>query len=288
MEKGFLSGMVIIACTDMMFSVVTFIGAATYSPYPVYSEISIAYIYTRYSSYILNTLIKLSMGFYSVVCLIRLYSILHPFEARDIVRCRHTIIPFTALFIIWFCLDIPLIFEHESISLNCSERKIFMLSDGVFSSNVQLRTFFVWIWFLLGVCSPTLIIIICNIGLIINVTCSQNTDVLPGHATQSYKCMTISLIALSISTFVTVLPSEILYLYTEHQDAISGSLDAATSITNTLQLLNISCNIIFYCMHNSYFRLTIFTWYNMLKACMLCRKTNENNNIMLSPVRNDL
>ena len=177
MEKGALVGMMALACSDLLFCLVTLSGAHLQATKMIYDQRNFDFYYALYSNSAQNILIKTSSWFTVILSLGRYFVVCHPFQARKYLKCKHTMVAILLSTIIWILLFVPSIsYTWTVYNIDCVVKPIHVLVSGQFSNNENFRMIFTNIWFTLGFAVPVVLLGYCNTKLIISLQLSKRFE----------------------------------------------------------------------------------------------------------------
>ena len=173
MEKGALLGMMALACSDLLFCLITICGTNLPAAKMIYHEKDFVFYYTLYSNCLQNILIKTSAWFTVILSVGRHFVVCHPITARKYLKCKHTIVAIIICRVAWILLHIPLAYTWKTYDIDCTVKHIYVVTSGPFANNFDFRVTFIHTWFALGFVVPVVILGYCNTKLIHSLQVSK-------------------------------------------------------------------------------------------------------------------
>ena len=230
-------------------------------------------VFQVYKTYYRNVFLKTSTTLTAIIALGRYFGICHPLKFRRCVRLilTKTIIAATGVF--WIVFNLPLLWNLQFNPWQVDNTIIYSIDTGIFSKNKVLKKTFTYIWMVIGYVLPLIILTFCNIQLIRALNRSRilrqrnapHCRAAAAAAQDNQSRITQTLILLTCMYILCVSPSELLHFYQDTAYAKSSSIPERIVVaTNALQVLNLSCHFILYCLVNPSFRSIVI---NMLQKC---------------------
>jgi len=214
-------------------------GVMAYGDRLVYTSLSFQLLYKAYGAAVINNFILTSTWITVAMSFSRYMAVCHPLGTYQNVHlsvdsnsgiCRHggTRVKAGVIFIACFLFNLPRFFINRVESHNCSlapgtQQKVFALNfDSAYSS--EFRTVYVWIYFVVAVVIPLMILAFCNVRLVNALYQSQklrrqhSAGSSDGNQTPQTAgtIVTMTMIAIVLMYAVLVAPGEILTCITKH------------------------------------------------------------------------
>ncbi len=229
----------------------------------IFSEKGISFFLTVYEEYFLNLFIKISTSVTVVMTVYRHLAIAFPFTAKQNLTARNTFFAIVACFAFWVMFLLPLLWTWTVYGHTCPDGTPYYILDiGAFEDNKLIRKIVTHSWSIMGFILPACILGYCNVNLILSLRQSSQTQrsevqsIRQQHRMRAERLTTITLIAIVVSYFLLVLPSEALGYFMDFTTARHNDyhLTMAQVTCNALQAINMSMNVVLYCTVNANFR----------------------------------
>ncbi len=250
----------------------------------MYTSKDVSMMARVYGDYFQELFFKTSTYVTVLMTLYRHIAVSRPISAKQYLTVVNTIISIVICITFWILLLLPLLWTWKIETIVCpNENVIYLLGDGNFEENIVLRQVFIHTWSVVGFMCPVIILAYCNIKLIISLRTSMKMKS-AGSGAQSQRqkqrlaaqrTMNITLIAVVASFFLLVFPSELFHYILEFgkEGQNKSAVSTAQVTCNLFLALNMSINVVLYCVVNSNFRRTLT---KMLPSC-LWRRINKTD-----------
>lgn len=273
LEKSALVPLIALAVSDLLFCAVTALGSVRH-PSMCIRRLTFRVAQTMYGPYFKNLFIKTSTWFTLLVGVARYVGICYPMKARLFISLKGVSVSVVAGFITWTVFLLPYCWSWKLSPMQLAPG-FYYLEDGAFDG--ALEKVFSYLWLSLGYIIPTLVLIFCNFCLIAALrrsrklhqeTCSARH---PNKAADVHTRITVTLVILIFMYVFLVSPSEVAAFLSLVMPTQEYRLLVA--VANTLQVTNLTCHFILYCIINATFRRA------MSGTCVallgLCRRGEE-------------
>ena len=216
-------------------------------------------IYTAYSDGVINTFIMSSTWLTVMMALSRYLAICHPFKARRIIGMKFARSSTIAIAVFCCLFNIPRYFFWKIENIEWSGRVVYFTMPGLIKSNEQYEKIYLWIYFLVGIIFPLIVLTFSNLNLLNTLRSAKRSQSVRRHATNNKKTsyrITLTLVIIVIVYSVCLVPAEIINFLKSTNSVIAntGSFNLAVAVLNTFQAINFAFNFILYCIVNTQFR----------------------------------
>lgn len=239
-------------------------------------------LYATYSHAVINTFILSSTWLTVTMAVSRYLAICYPLHARLFIGRRFAITSLVIVFGSCALLNIPRYFASEILSLPCQDGGSFhMRMPGALARNRTFNDAYNWIYFIVGIIVPFLLLAFCNVNLIraLHVSMRMRTQglVISGSNPSAANRITLTLIVIVAMYLFLVVPTETLTFFQEMATENVQYVDAYNLILaflNMFQAVNFAFNFLLYCAVNSHFRQT---FWRMIITLPCCRRSAYAN-----------
>lgn len=277
-ERSVHWGLVSLAVSDLFFCL-TVIPKAFTDRDPFVLRPNFSLFYSVYGDGLIGVFVMASTWLTVVMAVGRYLAICHPFRARQMIGT--TLTKRTVLLVYAACAvcNAPRFLIYRVQRIDCSMAEFYFRWPGVVNvkRNRTLEAFYMWLYFVVCVWAPCVLLSISNAFLIRALrrartalpplNRSRRADVDPPDPEyDQYRPITVTLVALIVMYIVLVSPAEIV-IFMRHR--VGGrdvtyhdTYDLVAAVGNTLQALNFSVNFVIYYVINVRFRralLKLFT-----------------------------
>ncbi len=252
-----------LAVSDFMFCATTLLSIYVVKDDMIFSEKGISFFLTVYEEYFLNLFIKISTSVTVVMTVYRHLAIAFPFTAKKNLTARNTFFAIVACFVFWIIFLLPLLWTWKVYMHTCLDGTPYYILDvGPFEDNKLTRMILTHSWSIIGFILPACILGYCNVHLLLSLRHSYKNhwsvvqSIRQQHRLIAERLTTITLVAIVVSYFLLVLPSEALGYFMDFTTARHNDyhLTMAQVTCNALQAINMSMNVVLYCTVNANFR----------------------------------
>ncbi len=270
--------------SDFLFCAVTIINRYLFEEKVMYASKDVSMMARVYGPYFQELFFKTSTYVTVLMTLYRHIAVSRPISAKQYLTVINTAISIVICITFWILFLLPLLWTWNIETIACPNGNvIYLLGDGNFEENIVLRQIFIHAWSVVGFMIPVIILGYCNIKLIISLRTSMSMKS-AGTGAQSQRqkqrlaaqrTMNITLIAVVASFFLLVFPSELFHYILEFgkEGQSKSAVSKAVVTCNLFLALNMSINVVLYCVVNSNFRRTLK---KMLPSC-LWRRRNKTD-----------
>jgi hypothetical protein len=265
MEKSAQFGLSALSVSDLLFCVATlpsgFFWKARSS-----DSMDVKLIYWAYSDAVINTFMQTSTWLTVMMAVSRYLAICHPFKARMVIGMKFTRACTCGIVIFCVLLNIPRYFflEIEHVEFDGSIRWFTM--PGVMRKNKQAETFYYWLYFVVGILLPLVILTFSNMKLLqtlrcaaakttINIRRHQHASSSNNHNSNSQR-ITLILVIIVIVYTLCLVPAEIAN-FIKYLEIVGDNMlvfNFILAVLNASQTMNFAVNVILYCTINREFR----------------------------------
>ena len=299
LEKSAHMSLVALAVSDLFFCIVALPLGFIKSVYLLTEDKSfVSFYYQGYHEPFLNMFIFSSTWLTVVMATGRYLAICHPLHARWFVDFKSTRIAILTVFFFSVAFNMPRFFSFRIVEANCTMLcKCYYKEASDLFKNSTFLDVYMFIWAIIGVFIPLVLMACCNICLIRALQKSNRMRRLyrvnqPG--VDSSHRLTATLIAIVVFFLILVTPSEIrkfvYFIYKTHRtpdqysDLFMHIIITGATVTNFLQAVNFTVNFILYCIINVHFRNTI----KQIISCEKNRLIPQNITLNMSEFDTDL
>ena len=265
------AGLITLAVSDLNFCIMGIIPIFIEDLRRTVCRLNFSVIYHVYSIALFNLFLLESTWLTVAMAAGRYLAICHPFRAKEWVGMkmfRRSIIVLTLICVIF---NIPRFWTYDIETHNCNGTSVYRLQHGFLKKHHLFETVYQWMYFVLGIVIPLIILSYCNIFLIKALrSMSSNSPYMPGSRGQeSTQHITLTFVAIIIIYIILVTPSEIIgflrkLIISNQNREEREKYNLLVDIFNTLQAVNFSLNFIVYCIINRSFRQTVINTFKCL------------------------
>ncbi len=222
LEKGAIIGLLALAFSDLAFCIAMVLIVSVPHNMLMYQSKSLSFYITLYETFVINTLIKVSTWYIVVLNMGRFYAVCFPMQARQYLKCSHTVVGLAVGTIFWICIHLPMLWTWKVSVVDCSEKyphlgKIYALTGR---NHREFGVYLIceYIWAILGVFIPAGVLAYCNIKLVQSLRKSRQMKELPGikrsiQTNEPQSRLSITLISIAMLFFLLIFPSEVTRFY---------------------------------------------------------------------------
>ncbi len=280
--------------SDFLFCAVTIINRCLLEEKVMYTSKDVSMMARIYEYYFQELFIKTSTYVTVLMTLYRHIAVSRPISAKQYLTVVNTLISLFICVTFWILLLLPLLWHWKIETIACPNNNlIYLLGDGKFTENPLLRQIFIHTWCVVGFMIPVVILAYCNVKLIISLQTSlRRTSSKVGAQSQRQKekiaaqrRMNITLITVVASFFLLAFPSELFHYILEFgkEGYDQAAVTTATVTCNLLLALNMSINVVLYCVVNSNFRRTLK---NLLPTCLWKKRNKRKREYSITDATN--
>ena len=267
MEKSAHMGLIALAIADMLFC------ASALPSCFIKTDFLTAYqfqaLYLIYHEGLINMFLLASTWLTVTMAVSRYVAICHPLKARLLIGMSFAKVAVVLVFILSVIFNIPRFLEKAPRSLLCVEgRYMYYWVPGILYPTLRpkVKLAYQWLYFLLGILLPFLLMLFCNARLIRALKNSRKMSIVGSKHNRSAKNasqtrrVTLTLVSIVVMYLVLVSPAEMntfLRKMALHNTDKIAWYNITISVLNTLQSINFAFNFVLYCAVNTYFRRTM-------------------------------
>ena len=209
----------------------------------------------------------------------RYQAICNPLRARHSLGMKSACIAIFVVFIFSIILNLPQFWNKK---VGYIQDLGYFADEGWLAKNKMATLIYDWLYFLLGLVLPLVILVYCNMFLIralhksIMLRRKHSRPFTSKSVPNSTNVMTLILVIIVIFYVVLVVPVEVLRFF-KIQMSVSANMNfnLAVAVCNTLQAFNFAINFILYCIINVHFRKVIKEF---ILCTALCEHLLKRNN----------
>ena len=271
-EKFANSGLIALAVSDLCFCVMVVPHAFINLDIPVFPRLTFDLLYITYNNALINIFIMASTWLTVTLAIGRYLATCHPLRAREMIGM--TIAKWSIFIVCFVCVlfNIPRFWTYRIEHVDCgSGKNVYFRYNGYLTNNHSFDMAFSWMYFVLGILLPLILLTFSNTYLIRALRNSRATRRLirAGDTTETSRYITMTLVVIVIMYIALVSPAELINFLRRHvmtsQDK-AYIYNLAVAVVNTLQAINFSFNFVLYCVINvsfrrSFVRLLSCGWY---------------------------
>ncbi len=254
--------------SDFLFCLVTILYTYLSQYKVIFKSNGLSLFLAMYGGYLQNVFIKSSTWLVVILAMCRNAAISFPGVAKQYVTVKNTLYAMISCFVFWLLFYLPLLWVWTVQKIVCPNgTELFHIYLGQFGYDTDLRKSFTHSWTVIGFIFPVVILAYCNVNMIISLrtTIHRTSMYMSPTSAQHHRRllaqrrMTITLIAIVVTFFILVFPSECIGYY---QFMLKTELSSFTMLYivitfNALQNINMAINFVLYCAVNSNFRKTL-------------------------------
>lgn len=271
LERNANRGLACLALSDMLFCLVLF-------PYSIINVKLVSsnwfeMLYRAYGVGSINTLMTVSTFQVMVMALQRYVVVVHPLDARDLLRGRRPTIFLIIAWIVAIFISIPYFILNKLEVCQQSNSTYFKL-EKTFNDNAtkHLRFYLLRILPVFATFVPLVVLSVCNVRLVLALHKASKERRVTSTSRKSKKSnsniLTLTLIIIVAMAIFLVIPAEIVRYFDFENFTPSGRIVIA--ILNVSQASNFAFNFVLYVAVSSDFR-------NTIKSLFKCGKVGEEN-----------
>ena len=276
MERSVHAGLIALASSDTGFCLLLLLRV--FCSNQADSSLSVTLLYTQYSSALINTFVLTSTWLTVAMAVSRYLAICRPMRARELISVGSARWTIVLVFGLCAIFNLPRYWEHTLYSIQCTDgRVIHLMLPSYMTTNLMAKNTYMWIYFLIGILFPIVLLAVCNWHLIKALKKSakmrrQHTREVDPTA-DSKVIVTRTLIIIVLFYIILVLPVELLsfskdMFSVDDLGQLMMLLNAMIALGNLLEAINFSVNFVLYVIINVKFRRAICD----LLYCTTCRQ----------------
>ena len=222
LEKGATIGLLALAFSDLAFCIAMVINISVPHNMLMFRSKSLSFYVALYGTFIINILIKVSTWYIVVLNLGRYFAVCFPIHARRYMKYSHTVCALALGTVFWTFIHLPMLWAWRVSEVDCSDYspnlgKIYAMRVGD-RKHLEILLIFEYIWAILGVFIPTVILAYCNVKLVQSLRKSSRMKELPGikrshQVSEPQRRISIILISIALLFFFLMFPSEMTRFY---------------------------------------------------------------------------
>ncbi|ELU14405.1 hypothetical protein CAPTEDRAFT_195476 [Capitella teleta] len=259
-EKFANSGLIALAASDLLFCLTIIPHAFIDMEEQLFTQFTFTLLYKTYNNALINIFIMASTWLTVTLAMGRYLATCHPLRAREVIGM--TIAKWCIVLVCIFCVlfNIPRFWTYKIQHIKCDDGSSYYFRyDGYLASNSTFDNAYSWVYFVLGILLPLVLLTFSNTFLIRALRNSRATRRLirAGDTTETSHYITMTLVVIVIMYITLVSPAELINFLRRHvisSDQTEYVYNLAVAIVNTLQAANFSFNFILYCLINVSFR----------------------------------
>jgi len=270
MERSAHYGLVGLAASDALLCVASLPTGLVGSKVFGFRSYDFRILYTVYSNGVTNTFILFSTWLTVCMAVSRYLVVCYPFHARMFIGKRFAIISLVHVFLASIVFNIPRYYVHAVGSIQCAEGgHYYYKMFGTLSGSPVLHRVYMWLFFIIGIALPFIVLAFCNTKLIVallrssrmhgkNQSSSGRTS--GDHDSRPENRITLLMILIVGFYIFLVVPAEVMvfltYAVIENVEYVD-LFHLTAAILNMFQATNFALNFLLYCAVNAYFRQTV-------------------------------
>ena len=271
LEQCAHSHLIALAFSDLMYCV-TVLPRAYMPNFVQSSYISPWLLYEVYNGAVINTFLLSSSWLTVAMAVSRYFAICYPVKARQRLGIKTTRMGIACIFIISVTFNVPRYFTKVIHCMECQEGGyLYFAFCGPLCLNPVSEHIYLWIYFLVGIVIPLIVVSYCNIFFIRALRSSKNLQ--RQHSNHRYHSsssstssnpsitLTLTLSIIVVLYILMVTPAEITQFFKplvrkqfREKTDVLVYYSLAAAICNNLQVLNFAVNFLLYCLINVHFR----------------------------------
>ena len=267
LEKSLHVGLIALAMSDLLYCICSFPEAI--KAYKRYNGPGMNFwvMYDAYGYAFINCFLLSSSWLIVAMAVCRYLIAYHPLRAHHYLSTAVSRTIIITVFCLSILFSLPRFWMQKIESVPCEEGgRLYFVMNAYMKRNETARLLYMWLNFILGILSPLLVLMYCNVflvkALVASSTSRQQHASPKGRETMYVATLTLCIIV--ILYIVLVGPAELVTFwapFVSHGNAVRYGL--AVKICNTLQMLNFAINFLLYCVVNTHFR-------NVVKSIVCC------------------
>lgn len=264
MERSAHTGLTALAVSDLLFCLLLLPNAWVDWGRFVYAHLGFDIFYKVYSEALISMFIMSSTWLTVAMATSRYLAICHPLKARQIIGMTFARWSIGVVFIFCIFFNLPRFWRQSVDHLVCQEGiTVYFTSKGFLQREQVFGTVYMWVYFMIGIVGPLMVLAYCNAHLI--QALRRSTAMRRQHhgglaRVDSTHRITLTLAIIVIMYITLVSPAEIINFLQKAAIADASLTQAhnlAVAIVNCLQAVNFAFNFVLYCAINVHFRRTV-------------------------------
>ena len=289
MEKCAHVGLMALAVSDLLYCAVSF-------PQTLMDRTSIGsphfdlwVLYRTYSNAFINCFLVSSSWLTVSMAVCRYLAICHPIFARQYlgVTTSQTIV--LLVFALSILFNLPRFWMKQVSFIKCvGEGRYYFTMPGYMERNNTAHVVYMWLYFILGILLPIIVLLYCNIYLIKALKVSNKLRKEHSTNSETTHVVTLTLSTIVILYIVLVGPAELVIFWKPFVTENPLKYGIALRICNALQMWNFAINFILYCIINVQYRLALKnmicplrTSFRALRNSLQTENGNNETRVML-------
>ncbi len=262
LEKSATYGLIALAISDIIFCITVLPHSFIMEHKEVSSTAEAYHLYYKlYGVALINLFLMISTWLIVYMAINRYIVVVYPFQARWTLGTKKTIFSILLVYLISTTFTMPF-FIHMKIQKCVTRESIIMYEIIIpWSAKVEksMTMYIRWIWPVLAVFTPLVLLGLLNIGLIRELRrASQQRQMTCRGQTgrESSQRVTLTLVIIVLMLLFLVSPSEILRYVNPYKN-MGKAGHMISAVTNVFQTVNFALNFALYCVVSESFRLTV-------------------------------
>ena len=273
LEKNSHIGLIALSASDFLFCLVVLPQAVSFENRFIYESADFWLIYHVYRHPVINIFVMCSTWLTVTMATQRFLAICYPMRSRATLTLNFSRFCIVGVVVFSVAFNLPRFWYEKIWEYNLNGKSVYFIGSGYMRDNNTLDTVYLWIYFIIAIIIPLILLSYCNINLIRSLKNSatlrrehSNEKYTSPRATETTNRITLTLIVIVLMYLVLVVPAEIVNflrdIYVHYDYNLIGSC------ANIAQTVNFSFNFILYCVVNSSFRKAL----REIAVCRPCRR----------------
>ena len=282
-DSGTLSGLLVLAISDMLFCVAVFPRAFARigGNEALFEPNDFRLYYQVYGTGVINTFILTSTWITVAMASMRYKGICHPLTTSKVRRSNCVRLIYLTTITTCILINLPTFWQYKITDFEIDGHVYYLIDIGDFALNSRKGYIFLWFRAFVGIISPALLLLYCNSSLILALRRSKSIRregrVRPS-VSRNHNRITRLLVVIVILFIVLVFPAEMMdfclaLIVTDPNK--THVFIMIRSIANFLQVVNFSCNFVVYCALNVHFRNTVREVITLKRRRLLVRRSSS-------------
>ena len=280
-DRGANIGLAMLAVSDMLLCLTVFPSVFTNQNFAVFRQKSVMLYYQAYGTGVVTTFILTSTWITLTLAVMRYFIICHPFSTVSFYNQKTIRSIYCGVCTLAVIINFPTFFHFKISEIGYVDNStLYFIDIGIMDGKTAFSQAFQWLRFTVFIALPALILVYCNCSLVWALHASRKLRqqcVAVKEPIQRQNRVTLLLIIIAFGFIILVFPSELMDFFMDiiKMDPSRTEMFLLVRVfTNTLQMINFSCNFLLYCALNVHFRKVVMD----ILCCKLTQQGSQSRN----------